>query len=557
MSEVPITSYLQYLHEVSRRIIQRGGFDCIPTNAKQPLPCSLDNNEEKIRFLSQAREIIKDKEKGLFVGFGLVSGKTEFAAGVRRQKRRLLAPILFASAELEDDNGQDQTQSKGFDIDWDTYFLNIDLLTLLLTGSADYNPEEDDDAYFLKGIPKITLDKLAELENQVDKESLDKAVQKDLLAGGFKAIEYLNKAKNLFDQAPKINICHDFGNIKKILKEESDEYLTAYPVPFLFFAPIPNQLSTTIALHKLHHECEDGGLKSELLNDLMIGALTHKNFINSYRGITEDQVEQAIEALPMPLSESQRRSICDAWTHRLSYVQGPPGTGKSHTITAMMLTAILLGQRVLMVSHKPAAVAIVRKEINKRLGATASKTIVVEASPMTQNRQAVRQLIQEVISEAKRRGSSGRICELQNKLTACEKEVSQLKKELTNILEAIRSQLEQEKKFYDANEQLIIERQKYIEAFEIDESHLRNLPKPPMQDIWQKRLVKAHSIIKDAINNGTSRANILSLKRFYKTTVKHLHADSMRLGIGLDSSVYLDKLQRMIEMVTFRPSTGG
>ena len=84
--------------------------------------------------------------------------------------------------------------------------------------------------------------------------------------------------------------------------------------------------------------------------------------------VAGSKVDEAINFLPILLSENQRTALHNAWCSEISYIQGPPGTGKSHTITALMLSAIFLKKRVLMVSHKRAAVEVVRRQLEKFLG---------------------------------------------------------------------------------------------------------------------------------------------------------------------------------------------
>jgi superfamily II DNA or RNA helicase len=90
--------------------------------------------------------------------------------------------------------------------------------------------------------------------------------------------------------------------------------------------------------------------------------------------LPQDEVLNAIELLPIPLSRSQREAVFRAWTHEVSYIQGPPGTGKSHTITAIMLAALFLTKRervlrVLLVSHKKPAIDVVYAKLRQFLGA--------------------------------------------------------------------------------------------------------------------------------------------------------------------------------------------
>src|SRR5439155_24168281 len=78
--------------------------------------------------------------------------------------------------------------------------------------------------------------------------------------------------------------------------------------------------------------------------------------------------EHAKSSSPFPQilwDDCERNAIVRAWTHEVSYVQGPPGTGKSHTITAIMLSALFLKKSVLLVSHKKPAIDVVFDKLTK------------------------------------------------------------------------------------------------------------------------------------------------------------------------------------------------
>jgi hypothetical protein len=67
--------------------------------------------------------------------------------------------------------------------------------------------------------------------------------------------------------------------------------------------------------------------------------------------------------IPLSLNLSQKRAIQFAWNAPISYVQGPPGSGKSHTIVAILLSALVLGKSVLVTSQKEAALEVVKEKL--------------------------------------------------------------------------------------------------------------------------------------------------------------------------------------------------
>ena len=65
--------------------------------------------------------------------------------------------------------------------------------------------------------------------------------------------------------------------------------------------------------------------------------------------------------IPLPLNEPQKRILLAAEKpdNRFIVVDGPPGTGKSHTITALIYQATLMGKSVLVTSHKQQALDVI------------------------------------------------------------------------------------------------------------------------------------------------------------------------------------------------------
>jgi urease beta subunit len=108
---------------------------------------------------------------------------------------------------------------------------------------------------------------------------------------------------------------------------------------------------------------------STTLNKLLNGIL--RGHPVQFRAGSEkavQEVDAALKHIPVPLSSKQQDAVRNALTSDLSYIQGPPGTGKSHTITAIMLAAVVMEKSVLLVSHKKAAIDVVRNKLHSILG---------------------------------------------------------------------------------------------------------------------------------------------------------------------------------------------
>ena len=74
-----------------------------------------------------------------------------------------------------------------------------------------------------------------------------------------------------------------------------------------------------------------------------------------------DRLLHPASQIPLPLNEPQKRILLAAEdaTNRFIVVDGPPGTGKSHTITALIYQATLMGKSVLVTSHKQQALDVI------------------------------------------------------------------------------------------------------------------------------------------------------------------------------------------------------
>jgi very-short-patch-repair endonuclease len=74
-----------------------------------------------------------------------------------------------------------------------------------------------------------------------------------------------------------------------------------------------------------------------------------------------DRLIHPSSQIPLPLNEPQKRILLAAENpnNRFIVVDGPPGTGKSHTITALIYQAALMGKSVLITSHKQQALDVI------------------------------------------------------------------------------------------------------------------------------------------------------------------------------------------------------
>jgi hypothetical protein len=82
--------------------------------------------------------------------------------------------------------------------------------------------------------------------------------------------------------------------------------------------------------------------------------------------------------IPLPLNEPQKRILLAAENpaNRFIVVDGPPGTGKSHTISALIYQATLMGKSVLVTSHKQQALDVIDNALIEQF-----KTVHPRAKP--------------------------------------------------------------------------------------------------------------------------------------------------------------------------------
>ncbi len=148
---------------------------------------------------------------------------------------------------------------------------------------------------------------------------------------------------------------------------------------------------------------------SKTLHRLLTGVLTgQRPRFRVCDPATQVRVGEALNLVPMSLSSRQQEAIRNAWSSDISYIQGPPGTGKSHTISALMLSALILEKRVLLGSHKKAAIDVVRAHLAKQLGDDA----VIYIGADTAERQRTRMLLTGLIAEVRRHDFPTQLAEI-------------------------------------------------------------------------------------------------------------------------------------------------
>ena len=104
----------------------------------------------------------------------------------------------------------------------------------------------------------------------------------------------------------------------------------------------------------------------------------NRDYGERYPHKSVDRLIHPASKIPLPLNESQKRILLAAENpaNRIIVVDGPPGTGKSHTITALIYQANLLGKSVLVTSHKKQALDVIDNSLIEQF-----KTVHPRAKP--------------------------------------------------------------------------------------------------------------------------------------------------------------------------------
>ncbi|MFD7379475.1 AAA domain-containing protein [Streptomyces mirabilis] len=124
-----------------------------------------------------------------------------------------------------------------------------------------------------------------------------------------------------------------------------------------------NRRSTMDALKAIARQIDGGTPPTELLGYIAgrDGALTAADLAAAEGDGTETDTGEMYFALPA--NEEQRTIAERLRANRLVVVQGPPGTGKTHTIANLVTDLLAQGKRVLITSHTPRALRVLRDKL--------------------------------------------------------------------------------------------------------------------------------------------------------------------------------------------------
>ncbi|MEU0368687.1 AAA domain-containing protein [Streptomyces sp. NPDC006283] len=162
-----------------------------------------------------------------------------------------------------------------------------------------------------------------------------------------------------------VNAAHSAGSYLPDLERVKPRSLD---VPHVGFTPAlvlreRNRRSTLDALRAIARQIEAGTPPTELLGYIAgrDGALTAADLAAAEDGGTDPAAGEMYFALPA--NEEQRTIAERLRSNRLVVVQGPPGTGKTHTIANLVTDLLAQGKRVLITSHTPRALRVLRDKL--------------------------------------------------------------------------------------------------------------------------------------------------------------------------------------------------
>jgi hypothetical protein len=531
-----IISYLQYLRDVSRKIVSRGGFEkCFLEKANgyalqfEELPDRIGYRNELYHEVKRYCNFIDGTyNKKAFIGYGMVAGT---------KSRIYAAPILYLECELYEDNGEIAVEP-----DIGTVRFNYDLVSALsdsysLSDSYYRNFEEDIDDFNhiereliedieskLESIKHFNSNMLSGFaENVFELVSEKSDIFKDIKRYEYGKGKYqFDEERFLFESRASRKNKSAIGDVKSIF-ESPLSYIAAN---HLFVSRVPDALSTYKALDAFVQTIQKSNFDNSTLEKLLINALSGDKrqigFLDN-----QDDVQNAINSsVPLSLSSSQIKAIKNAWLHDISYIQGPPGTGKSHTISALVLTALAMNKKVLVVSQKSAALKVVKEKVEPLLTNDDDTTIgMCYYDGEIKTRAALRnycKYLSEVFSSNHHAEQK-----FQDQIDNCQKTLKEKFEELREQEKRLSSVLEAHRAHNKANEDFIRARDRFKE-------HIAPIPVKfvfvPVNNIDKYRIVLDRvSMLETTTRTLASR---LYLKKFKDHLISHFNIDVTWINDG-------------------------
>lgn len=406
---------------MSRKIAFRGGYDkCLGTVLKTRDRSTKVSNYCPVRGLSYglskklslskwfitSREAINfDANTGLYFGIGILSGR--FTLG--SEEKMISAPLIIFPAEhcvnIED--------RPNVDVMWEAPQINIDLLSVLLRTK---NVGEEDFSFTQGVLSDVTAEKIKQIESLINKASINSHTRDDIKVLAQQVFDIIRDCSDINQTEISEKLTYElFTNSR-----EKNATPLFFPEAFYFNYNKPSEVTTFYAINEMINELNSGGVQNQLLGELIESTIEQRApKLNDFKGAASNVDESIFDYIPLGLSESQQQALLNAWKSPVSYIQGPPGTGKSHTICAIIMSAAILGKRVLLISNKHAALTVVDDKLKQIIGCECLNFAVSDSKIRQEQKNKLQALQQDL-------NLSQRISSIQKNISNVEDELQSL-----------------------------------------------------------------------------------------------------------------------------------
>lgn len=463
MQPDPVVSYLEYLRQMSRKIAYRGAIVDVLGGKSRRSPdryLAYDTPQEDAAMQRYLNGVTADNQlnegRTLFVGVGLIVGNARSGG----KSVKVSAPLIMVPCEVDVPDETDSTY--GCTPEWDAATLNYDLISVLVD-KADTVDRED-----AVGMPDLLTPAVVTAIEQVERKLRDAAgtrgAAQRLSDPGF--IEEV--ATILRSEIPALRT-QIITSRTPFRKEDvrGTEGLVWFNHRFYFMATMPDSLSAYRALNQLSNQFHDKNSgTSATLRQLLAAMLSGSTVaFRSCEPIEVEYVKQCLPLVSLPLSTRQQQAIMNAFGSDISYIQGPPGTGKSHTIAATMLMALLRDKRVLLTSHKKAAIDVVRAKLRDLLGKDDAAEVTIYVGQDSVERARMRARINALIAEVQSNRYPTLISNAKQQEDRCREELLKTLKNISQLQRTLRAALERTNDVFRANNEHLEARKSYHDIF--------------------------------------------------------------------------------------------
>ena len=481
-------------------------------------------------FHDMSAELRDDSSRSLFIGFGLVTG-TIRNSGTWEKCKRIAGPIIYCPVQPIT---EDVNQPEDWEIAWEAITLNNDLITVL----AENSDEESDNGWNeTSALNPNVLRKLREIEIEIN------AASGDLDEMGSLASRVMQELGELLSGEGKVQMASEQFDEDDLDSLVADETIRVFPEVYYFVAPVPDVLSVFESLSTLSQESNDARFAESLIGRILEGALVGQKVDIGKQTLPPEALDAILAHLPMPISKRQKDAISRALQNQLSFIQGPPGTGKSHTITAIMMACAMLGKRVLMVSHKSAAIDIVARKLRENFG----QHSVITLGGKPDDRKTIQSTLAHWQNILGAYNIEKTLREHKEHCMFLDSSFKRLAESTTQHELDLKRTLTCEGEYFQTNQKFVQLRDAFQNAFDLAEEEITNLlTTARITKRLMKSLLQARSLL--CSPDGTlKRKECIQIKRIYAAACCRVDLDKQRLDISAAAGHYIEKVVELLE----------